>query len=55
MQIVSNEGFYQLNAARETSNCFSAEFPGTIVTMNFNTNDPSFYGMIDGNISEDLF
>lgn len=55
LQIISNDGYYELNTNGETSGRFTAEFPGTIVTMKFNTNDTSFYGIIDGNLSGDLF
>lgn len=55
MQIISNDGYYQLSVNGETTGRFTAEFPGTIVTMKFNTNDTSCYGIIDGNLSGDLF
>lgn len=55
MHIVSNNGYYQLNASGETTSQFTAEFPGTAVTMIFNTKDTSFYGIIDGNLSGDIF
>jgi hypothetical protein len=55
LQIISNDGYYQLGINGENSGRFTAEFPGTIVTMKFNTNDTSSYGIIDGNLSGDLF
>lgn len=55
MQIVSNDGYYQLDGNGEKTDTFTAEFPGTIVTMKFNTKDSLFYDIIDKNLSEDLF
>lgn len=55
MQIISNDGYYNLGGNGEKMGRFTAEFPGTIVTMKFNTNDSSCYGIIDGNLSGDLF
>lgn len=55
MQIISNDGYYNLDENGEKTGNFAAEYPGTIVTMKFNTNDSSCYGIIDGNLSGDLF
>lgn len=55
LQIVSNDGFYELNAGGETLRGFSGEFPGTIVTMIIKTNDRFSYGIADGSLAEDLF
>lgn len=55
LQIISNDGYYQLGINGENTGLFNTEFPGTIVTMKFNTNDYTSYGIIDGNLSGDLF
>jgi hypothetical protein len=55
MQIISNDGYYQLDQNGERDGRFPAEYPGTIVTMKFNTSDTSSYGIMDVNLSEDLF
>lgn len=43
MQIVSNDGFYQLDCNGETYNHFKGEFPGTIINLQFRTNDTASY------------
>lgn len=43
MQIVSNDGFYQFNGNNETLKTFQGEFPGTIVNLQFRTDDTSNY------------
>lgn len=43
MQIISNEGFYQYDSTGETSKEFIGQFPGTIVNLQFRTNDRSNY------------
>ncbi|WP_159729903.1 ATP-binding protein [Sphingobacterium sp. 18053] len=43
MQIVSRDGFYQYDTNGETIREFKNEFPGTVVNLQFNTNDKSNY------------
>lgn len=43
MQIISNEGFYQYDSMGEKSREFIGEFPGTIVNLQFRTDDKSNY------------
>lgn len=43
MQIISNDGFYQYDCDGEISKHFDAEFPGTIVNLQFRTDDDSNY------------
>lgn len=39
MQIISNDGFYEFDGNTENARLFNGEFPGTIVNLQFNTND----------------
>ena len=55
LQIVSNDGFYELNEAGESLGDFAGEFPGTIVTMIINTNDRFSYGIADAGIKDGIF
>lgn len=43
MQIISNDGFYQYDGSVEVSKLFRGEFPGTIVNLQFRTNDRNNY------------
>lgn len=43
MQIVSHDGFYQYDGAREVVRTFNGEFPGTIVNLQFRTDDTNSY------------
>jgi len=43
MQIVSGDGFYQFNADGELVHLFNADFPGTIVNLQFRTDDINNY------------
>lgn len=45
MQIISNEGFYQFDSDGETLNEFRGEFPGTIVNLQFRTDDNNNYSL----------
>lgn len=45
MQIISNEGFYQFDSEGETLNEFLGEFPGTIVNLQFRTDDSNNYSL----------
>lgn len=43
MQIVSNDGFYQYDVEGEFTKQFTGEFPGTIVNLQFRTDDNNNY------------
>lgn len=43
MQIVSNDGFYQYDSVNEILHTFKSEFPGTIVNLQFRTDDRNNY------------
>lgn len=43
MQIVSDDGFYEFGPFGENVRTFSAPFPGTIVTLQFRTDDATSY------------
>lgn len=43
IQIISNDGFYQYSKQGEEIKLFDREFPGTIVNLQFRTNDRSSY------------
>ena len=43
MQIISDSGFYEFEKGKETTQEFRGRFPGTIVNLQFNTNDNSNY------------
>ncbi len=45
LQIVSNEGFYEMNEQGESLNVFQDPFPGTVVTVEFRTDDPHSYSL----------
>ncbi|MBN7811503.1 ATP-binding protein [Algoriphagus sp. H41] len=55
MQIVSNEGYYQFDASSEVTKAFRGEFPGTIVNLQFSTDDKSNY-TLKGEVNlDDIF
>lgn len=43
IQIISDDGFYQFNTSGEQNHLFNGYFPGTIVNMQFKTNDNNSY------------
>lgn len=43
MQIISNDGFYQLEASGEKANLLNNAFPGTVVSLQFRTDDNHSY------------
>ncbi len=45
MQIVSNDGFYEFDDNREILRAFQGEFPGTIVNLQFRTDDNDNYSL----------
>jgi hypothetical protein len=44
-QIISDNGFYQLDSKNEITKLFNGYFPGTIVNMKFKTDDESSYSL----------
>lgn len=45
LQIVSNDGYYSFNEKSEQYKLFSGQFPGTIVTIKFRTDDKHHYSL----------
>jgi len=43
MQIISNNGFYQYDESGEETKLFDSDFPGTIVNLQFRTDDNNSY------------
>jgi len=43
IQIISDNGFYQIDKNGEFENCFNGSFPGTIVNIQFRTDDNNLY------------
>ena len=55
MQIISNDGFYQYDGQEEVLKLFNGEFKGTIVNLQFNTNDISNYVLKSEIELDDIF
>jgi len=55
MQIVSDSGFYEFGKNGEISREFQGRFPGTIVNLQFNTNDSGNYCLKDEIDINDIF
>jgi hypothetical protein len=55
MQIVSDDGFYQFGHQGEESNIFTGSFPGTIVNLQFKTDDNSSYVLSSEVSNENIF
>ena len=55
MQIVSDSGFYEFGKTGEVSREFRGRFPGTIVNLQFNTNDSYNYYLKDEIDINDIF
>jgi hypothetical protein len=55
IQIVSDDGFYQLDANGEQKKLFSYPFPGSIVNVQFRTDDIASYALMNEPRTEDLF
>lgn len=55
IQIVSNDGFYHFDAEQEYSANLFGEFPGTIINMQFRTDDLGSYGLVSEILSKDIF
>jgi hypothetical protein len=54
VQIVSNEGYWELNDRGEFVYTFTDEFPGTMVNISVCTNDTNQY-MLSNEAIEDIF
>lgn len=55
MQIISDDGFYQYDVLGEQMNLFNGSFPGTIVNLQFRTNDNSSYVLKSEFDNKDIF
>jgi hypothetical protein len=55
IQIISNDGFYQFNDNKEETRVFTSDFPGTIVNLQFKTNDKSSYILTEEIDLDDIF
>lgn len=55
MQIISGDGFYSFSADGEDSTTLAFEFPGTIITMQFKTDDKNSYCLKSEISEEDIF
>lgn len=55
LQIVSDDGFYQFDAGGETTNSFSEPFPGSIVNLQFRTDDSNSYALKSETSLDDIF
>ncbi|MDP4266301.1 MAG: ATP-binding protein [Bacteroidota bacterium] len=55
MQIISDDGFYQYDTQGEQINTFSGSFPGTIVNLQFKTDDNSSYYLTQEINSSNIF
>lgn len=55
MQIVSDDGFYQIDCSIVTIRRFNGAFPGTIVNLQFKTDDKSNYSLKNEIDSNDIF
>lgn len=55
MQIVSGDGFYQYDESGPFTSTFNGQFPGTIVNLQFNTDDNSNYSLKSEIDIDDIF
>jgi len=55
IQIVSDDGFYQLDSNGVQTRLFSGSFPGTIINMQFKTDDTTSYSLMSEAESDELF
>lgn len=55
MQIVSNDGFYEYGRSGVETRSFNSEFPGTIVNLQFCTNDFGNYSLAEEIDINDIF
>lgn len=50
LQVVSSDGFFQLNTKGEKTVLLNSEFPGTVISLQFKTNDNHSYKLRDEKI-----
>lgn len=55
LQIVSSDGYWELSKQKETSSKLTRPFPGTIVNIEFNLDDKSFYYLKEEKSEEIIF
>jgi len=55
VQIVSADGFWEMKGQTIDSKSFHTEFPGTIVNLEFNLDDKSFYYLTNENVEDIIF
>lgn len=55
MQIVSNEGFYEFSNGETIFRTFNGDFPGTLVSLEFKTNDDNNYALAEESSINDIF
>lgn len=55
LQIISDNGFYQYSSVSEFSRSFDKQFPGTIVNLQFCTNDTNNYSLQTEIDNNDIF
>ena len=55
IQIISDDGFYQLDSSGVQAKLFSGSFPGTIINVQFKTDDTTSYSLMSEADSGDLF
>lgn len=55
MQIISDDGFYQFERGNEQKRTFKGSFPGTIVNLQFKTDDNSSYSLKNEIDNDDIF
>ena len=55
LQIISNNGFFQEDELGSKTYLFNNDFPGTIINMQFKTDDPAVYAIMQEDNIVDLF
>lgn len=55
IQIISDDGFYQMDFNGVQTRLFSGSFPGTIINMQFKTDDTTSYSLMSEAESDELF
>lgn len=55
MQIVTYNGYWEFSKGRTTLNTFSSNFPGTVVNIEINTADSSYYSLESETDYENIF
>lgn len=55
LQIISDDGFYQFDSEVEQTKLFSGSFPGTVINLQFRTDDPAVYLLTSETGHDDIF